>query len=656
MDHILKPDKLDLDPQTPGATATFEYWLTCFEDFLAACAAVVPDDASKLRVLRSRAGPIAFAFIRDSVSYDAAILLLKAQYVKQPNVVFARHLLTIRTQQPGESNSGFLRALRLLARACNFQAVSTVEHSDGMIRDSYVAGLRSPYIRQRLLETADLTLQRAVELADSLDVAIRESAAYLPDPAPATWPAPPATLRLLCLNPKVARRQPSFRRRRCVSFAANRSTLAVRCPARDAICSACSKKGHFAKVCWAKPTTKTAARNMGAMAAAPGAMCTVWAPPSSSPSWIVPAGGKPSTPSLMPLSASGSGPAADSDDAGYADEVDSFIAAMSLDQDHPHGLDNSVAQVQINGHATPYLFDSGSTESFIHPSTVQRYSLQVIPINSRVMLASQSCSATISGCCRVTLTVNGTHFQNFKLMILPNLCAAVLLGLDFQCHLSSLTMQYGGALPPLVIRGRRSQNCPPCPSCHLSTLNISPPSLFANLTPDCKPVATKSRRYSTGDRAFIRTEVQHLLKEGIIEASNSPWRAQVVVVKTGEKNRMVIDYSQTINWYTQLDAYPLPRISDMVNQIAQYWVFSTVDLKSAYHQLPIRPEDRQYTAFEADGRLFHFLRVPFGVTNGVSVFQREMDRMVDQNGLRIPSRTWIMLPSAAMTSRTTTPT
>ncbi|GCB73973.1 hypothetical protein scyTo_0003057 [Scyliorhinus torazame] len=97
---------------------------------------------------------------------------------------------------------------------------------------------------------------------------------------------------------------------------------------------------------------------------------------------------------------------------------------------------------------------------------------------------------------------------------------------------------------------------------------------------------------------------------------------------------MVIDYSQTINRYMQLDAYPLPRISDMVNQIAQYRVFSTVDLKSAYHQLPIRPKDRQYTAFKADGRLYHFLKVPFGVTNGVSVFQREMDRMVDKYGLR----------------------
>ncbi|GCB68373.1 hypothetical protein scyTo_0000869 [Scyliorhinus torazame] len=84
----------------------------------------------------------------------------------------------------------------------------------------------------------------------------------------------------------------------------------------------------------------------------------------------------------------------------------------------------------------------------------------------------------------------------------------------------------------------------------------------------------------------------------------------------------------------QLDAYTLPCISDMDNQIAQYRVFSTIDLKSAYHQLPIRPEDRQYTAFEADGQLYHFLRVPFGVTNGVSVFQREMDQMIGQYELQ----------------------
>ena len=47
------------------------------------------------------------------------------------------------------------------------------------------------------------------------------------------------------------------------------------------------------------------------------------------------------------------------------------------------------------------------------------------------------------------------------------------------------------------------------------------------------------------------------------------------------KKRMCIDYSQT-----ELDAYPLPRIDDLINKLSQYKVFSTFDLKSAYHQIP----------------------------------------------------------------------
>ena len=46
---------------------------------------------------------------------------------------------------------------------------------------------------------------------------------------------------------------------------------------------------------------------------------------------------------------------------------------------------------------------------------------------------------------------------------------------------------------------------------------------------------------------------------------------------------MVIDYSNTINRFIELDAYPMPNISKMV----EYNIFITLDLKSAYHQIPI---------------------------------------------------------------------
>ena len=70
------------------------------------------------------------------------------------------------------------------------------------------------------------------------------------------------------------------------------------------------------------------------------------------------------------------------------------------------------------------------------------------------------------------------------------------------------------------------------------------------------------------------------------------------------RKRLVIDYSRTINTYTELDAYPLPRID--VNEISNYSVFSTLDLKSAYHQIPLRDDEKKYTAFESGGRLYQF--------------------------------------------------
>ena len=106
-------------------------------------------------------------------------------------------------------------------------------------------------------------------------------------------------------------------------------------------------------------------------------------------------------------------------------------------------------------------------------------------------------------------------------------------------------------------------------------------------------------------RIFIDKEVKRLLEDDIIMKSSSPWRAQVLVTKEGNhKRRLVFDYSETINKFTRRDAYPVPRIDDIVDKISQFDVYSTIDLRSAYHQVRIREEDRIFTAFEANGGLY----------------------------------------------------
>ena len=123
-----------------------------------------------------------------------------------------------------------------------------------------------------------------------------------------------------------------------------------------------------------------------------------------------------------------------------------------------------------------------------------------------------------------------------------------------------------------------------------------------------------------------------MLKDGITERSESPWGV-VIAKNQNYKKRLCIDYSQTINRYTYLDAYPMPRIDDQVYKIANYKVFSTLDLQSAYHQIPILCEDKKFTAFEATGKLYQFTRLPFGSTNAVAAFQREMDILIEENEL-----------------------
>ena len=174
------------------------------------------------------------------------------------------------------------------------------------------------------------------------------------------------------------------------------------------------------------------------------------------------------------------------------------------------------------------------------------------------------------------------------------------------------------------------------PSCALAAPSVDELSLFVNVNPDSKPIATKSRSFSFSDKTFIAEEISRLMSENIIEHSTSPWRAQVVVVKSpshSEKKRLCVDFSQTVNQYTEVDAYPLPRIDDMINNLAKYRVFSTFDLKNAYHQLPICDSDKKYTGFEANGKLYQFCRIPFGVTNGVAVFQRQMDKIIEEEKL-----------------------
>ena len=156
------------------------------------------------------------------------------------------------------------------------------------------------------------------------------------------------------------------------------------------------------------------------------------------------------------------------------------------------------------------------------------------------------------------------------------------------------------------------------------------PFPIITLTEDASPVRCPSRFRTESDKQFIAGEIAKLLKTGIIEESQSPWRSQVVISTTANhKKRLCIDYASTLNRFTIPDVYPIPVIDELLSRVSNWKWYSYIDLKSAYHQLRLRKVEQPVTAFEANGKLYQFTRLAFGVTNGVPAFQRTIDRIID---------------------------
>lgn len=122
--------------------------------------------------------------------------------------------------------------------------------------------------------------------------------------------------------------------------------------------------------------------------------------------------------------------------------------------------------------------------------------------------------------------------------------------------------------------------------------------------------------------------VQELGDSGIIRPSTSNYASPILLVKkkTGDY-RLCIDF-RALNKKTIKEHYPLPRIDDQLDNLSGYKYYTALDLASGYYQIPMSDASKHLTAFVTPDGHFEFNRMPFGLLNAPSTFQRAINNIL----------------------------
>ena len=148
-------------------------------------------------------------------------------------------------------------------------------------------------------------------------------------------------------------------------------------------------------------------------------------------------------------------------------------------------------------------------------------------------------------------------------------------------------------------------------------------------TGQASPVRLPPYRLPHAYKQTVREELKEMEQSGVIERSSSEWAAPMK--KKDGTMRMCVDYRR-LNAQSRTDAYPMPRVDDLIDRLGDAAYISTLDLSRGYWQVPVTKDARPKTAFITPYGLFQFRVMPFGLQGAPATFQRMMDVILDDVG------------------------
>ena len=538
----------------------------------------VTDEAKKRSILLAACGAPAYKLIRslvqaeklDSTPYEDLVKIVKNHYDPKPSVTMQRYKFNTRTRTVGESIATYVAALRELAQHCEFK-----ETLSDMLRDRLVCGVNHKGITNRLLAEKDLTFDKALELAQAMESAERDTQhlqSTQQQPQDVHHSAVPQKTPKNQSAPRGVPQMPCYR--------CGGNHPPTRCKFKEAVCHACKKRGHIVRVCRSKGVQRRPPRK----------------------TYYVEEEEDQETP---------------------GDGTYSLFAVRN------QACDPILRDVCINQVPIKMELDTGAAVSVITQRTYQKIAQQnrIQPLqHSDLKLKSYSGETIpVLGCVPVVVRHRQQECELFVHVVDGE--GPDLMGRDW---LRDLKVTFGkihaladSTAVQEVLEKHSKLFCN-----ELGCLQGMEVKL--NVDRNATPKFFKARTVPLALKEKVEVELENLESMGIISpVESSRWAAPIVpVLKQNGAVRICGDYKVTVNQACHTDSYPLPRVEELLASLSGGNLFSKLDMSQAYLQLPLDEESKEYVTVNTHKGLYRYNRLPFGISSAPSIFQRTMETLL----------------------------
>lgn len=580
--QITPPDSFDF-----SNSANWPKWIRRFERFRIASGLIDKPDEYQVNSLLYTLGDTADDILSvlplseaDKKNFDKVKSAFETHFVGTHNVIYERAKFNLRMQEQGESAESFITSVHTLAENCKFGALR-----DELIRDRIVVGIRDKKLSERLQLDSTLTLKSAIttvrqnemvkkqqlllhgETSDHNVDSIRyKGKGPRPQAEKGKYPREkPSQLRTAQNSPRAGAE------RECKWCGGTQYHQWKDCPARDANCRKCEKRGHYAAVCRSSRAVHAVTQQR----------------------W-------------------------QEDD----EEYELLLGSVTVNTVSTRSVTEWMETLSLNGEPVTFKLDTGAAVTAIPQEIFKVERDGPLTKPSKVLYGPGNNVLEVQGCFKSTMSAKGNSAAQ-EVYVVTGL-SKPLLGLPAieALHLVQRIEEVRDtpddykAAYPTVFRG----------------LGCLKESYTIALEGDAIPFALSTpRRIPIPLRGEVREELDRMEAMGVISKVTQPtdWCAGMVVIpKTNGKIRVCVDLTHLNKWVKR-ERHILPSVDQTLAQLSGAKVFSKLDARSGFWQIPLAEESALLTTFITPYGRYCFNRLPFGISSAPEHFQRRMSQMME---------------------------